>query len=192
MTDRAETKEPTSAAPSGTKATDRLGRDHRRGARGRFVKQEGDASPAAARLAADKALLPGLDGRRFGRFHEIVSEHISDMGGADNTSAAERSIIRRIGALTVQLEALESKFDAPGASDKGDVDLYIRGAGGLRRLLQTLHARLERQSKDVTPGQAFGKLLHDDAMRQQREDAVKNAAKREAFEQRQREQAREH
>ena len=152
MTDRAETKRSTEPPPSGTKALDRLGREHRRGPRGRFVKtRTATPSPASALLAADKALLLGIDARsrNFGRFYEIVSAHLSDLGGESNTSAAERSIIRRIGALTVQLEALESKFDTPGASDKGDVDLYIRGAGGLRRLLQSIG--LERRSKDVSP-----------------------------------------
>ena len=152
MRDRAETDALTEGLTDATDAVDSLGRQYRRGPRGRFVKtRTATPSPASALLAADKALLPGMDARsrNFGRFYEIVSAHLSDLGGESNTSAAERSIIRRIGALTVQLEALESKFDTPGASDKGDVDLYIRGAGGLRRLLQSIG--LERRAKNITP-----------------------------------------
>jgi hypothetical protein len=79
---------------------------------------------------------------------DIISEHVADLGGEGNISAAEYSIIRCAAALKVELEALEAKF-ATGKSDKGDVDLYIRGAGGLRRLLQSLG--LERRAKNVGP-----------------------------------------
>ena len=154
MRDRAETDALTEGLTDATDATDALGRQYRRGPRGRFVKtRTATPSPASALLAADKALLPGMDARsrNFGRFYEIVSEHLNDMGGKENTSAGERSLIRRIGALTLQLEILEAKFDTSEGGDARELDIYVRGSGGLRRLLQTLHDGLARRSKNVTP-----------------------------------------
>jgi len=34
------------------------------------------------------------------RCKDVIAAHLSDLGGADNTSAAERSIIRRAAVLT--------------------------------------------------------------------------------------------
>jgi hypothetical protein len=48
-------------------------------------------------------LLPGIDGRSawVRRAKDIIALHLSDLGGFDNTSAAERSIVRRASTLTV-------------------------------------------------------------------------------------------
>ena len=70
------------------------------------------------------------------------------MGGLDNTSAAERSLIRRAAVLTVELEAIEVKF-ATNTAKADDLDLYQRTAGNLRRILET--TGLQRRSRDVTP-----------------------------------------
>ncbi len=72
------------------------------------------------------------------RAKDVISSHISDLGGEDNTSAAERSIVRRASILTVELERLEAKFAAAGAAPAEDLDLYIRAAGNLRRLLEAI------------------------------------------------------
>lgn len=50
--------------------------------------------------------------------------------------------------LTVQLEMLEARF-AEGRSSDADIDLYIRGSGNLRRLLEAIG--LQRRTKDITP-----------------------------------------
>jgi hypothetical protein len=97
-------------------------------------------------------LLPGIDGRSWWtrRARELIAAYVSDLGGADNVSAAERSIIRRIATLQIELERLEFKFamlpDTVPA-DPADVDLYQRTAGGFRRLLETVGIR--RQPRTV-------------------------------------------
>ena len=96
------------------------------------------------------------------RCKDIIAAHVSDLGGEDNISAAERSIIRRASVMTVELERLEAKFAAAGEASERDLDLYIRASGHLRRLLETIG--LKRRPRDVGP--TLGDLLREDAMRQ--------------------------
>ena len=65
-----------------------------------------------SRITNGSALLPGVDGRSpwVRRCKDVIAAHLSDLGGEDNTSAAERSIIRRASVLTVELERLEARF----------------------------------------------------------------------------------
>jgi hypothetical protein len=80
---------------------------------------------------------------------DIISQHLSDLGGEQNTSAAERSIIRRAAILTVELERLEAKFASAGEATATDFDPYQRGAGNLRRLLEAVG--LQRRSRELNP-----------------------------------------
>jgi hypothetical protein len=104
-----------------------------------------------SRITNGSALLPGVDGRSpwVRRCKDVIAAHLSDLGGEDNTSAAERSIIRRASVLTVELERLEAKFALAGEADVDDLDLYQRTAGNLRRLLEAVG--LQRRTRDVTP-----------------------------------------
>ena len=86
------------------------------------------------------------------RCKELVADHIADLGGEDNCSAAERSIIRRAAVLTTELEGLEVKFALAGQANADDLDLYQRTAGNLRRLLEAVG--LQRRARDVTNSQA--------------------------------------
>ena len=79
----------------------------------------------------------------------MIAAHLSDLGGLDNTSAAERSIIRRVGVLTAELEHLEVRFATAGEANADDLDLYQRTANSLRRLLEAVG--LQRRTRDVTP-----------------------------------------
>ena len=84
------------------------------------------------------ALLPGIDGRSgwVRRCRDLIGEHTTDLGGLDNISAAERSIVRRACVLTVELERLDEwtrgRFDHHGSwadflMDPGrDTDAYGR------------------------------------------------------------------
>jgi hypothetical protein len=74
---------------------------------------------------------------------------VADLGGHDNTSAAERSIVRRASVITVELERLEAKFALAGQASADDLDLYQRAAGNLRRLLEAVG--LQRRPRDMTP-----------------------------------------
>ena len=106
------------------------------------------------------ALLPGIDGRSawVRRCKDVIAAHMSDLGGEEATSAAERSIIRRASVLTVELERMEAQFATAGEASSEALDCYARIAANLRRLLQTIG--LERRSKDVTP--TLGDLIRRD------------------------------
>jgi hypothetical protein len=102
-----------------------------------------------SRISNGNALLPNVDGRSgwIRRARDVIADHLSDLGGLDNTSAAERSIVRRAAVLTVELERLEARFAAAGEASADALDLYQRTAGNLRRLLETVG--LQRRAKDV-------------------------------------------
>jgi len=99
-------------------------------------------------------LLPGIDQRSawVRRCRDIIAEHLSDLGGHDNCSAAERSIVRRASVIEVELEMLEAKFATAGQATADDLDLYQRTAGNLRRLLEAVG--LQRRPRDVTDDHA--------------------------------------
>jgi hypothetical protein len=115
----------------------------------------------------DNVLLPGVDGRSvwIRRCRDLIAEHVAELGGADNASAAERSIIRRACVMTVELERLEAKFALAGQASPDDLDLYSRAAANLRRLLEAVG--LQRRARDVTP--TLSEYL---AAKAQREPAV--------------------
>lgn len=104
-----------------------------------------------SKITNGSALVAGASGRGawVRRAKDVINLHTSDLGGIDNTSAAERSIIRRIATLTVELEMLESKFAAAGQATSSELDLYQRTAGNLRRLIEAIG--LQRRQKDITP-----------------------------------------
>ena len=77
-----------------------------------------------------------------------MSLHAADLGGADEITESERSLLRRACTLMVELEKREMEF-AAGEADTAELDAYQRTANTLRRLLVTLG--LQRRPKDVTP-----------------------------------------
>ena len=83
------------------------------------------------------------------RLQDLLSLHVADLGGEDVVSDAERSIIRRIATITVELEWIEQSF---ALSKQGptleQLDLYFRGSNSLRRLLEAIG--LKRVARDVT------------------------------------------
>jgi hypothetical protein len=110
--------------------------------------------PQRSRITNGTAFLPsGIDNRSawVRRTKDVISEHLADRH--DDVSAAERSIIRRAAVLTTELERLEAKF-AVGETTATDVDLYIRGSGSLRRLLEVIGIRKRVAARDVTPSLA--------------------------------------
>jgi hypothetical protein len=112
-------------------------------------KTRRDPKYSRSAISNGSTLLPGVDGRStwVRRCRDIIASHLSDMRGPDNTSAAERSLIRRAATLTVELERLEAKFATAGEANDSDLDLYQRGAGNLRRLLEAVG--IQRRSKPV-------------------------------------------
>jgi hypothetical protein len=92
------------------------------------------------------------------RLRDVFDLHLSDLGGPDGVSEAERSIVRRAAAITVELERIEARF-AVGKGSDDDLDLYQRTAGNLRRLLESVG--LERRPRDLTP--TLAEYLHTKA-----------------------------
>jgi hypothetical protein len=104
-----------------------------------------------SRVGNGSALLPGVDGRSawVRRCKDIIADHLSDLGSSDNTSAAERSIIRRAAVMTVELERFEVKFAHAGEADPNELDQYARIAANLRRMLEAIG--LQRRPRDISP-----------------------------------------
>jgi hypothetical protein len=102
-----------------------------------------------SRITNGSTLLPGVDGRSawVRRCKDVITAHISDLGGTDNCSAAERSIVRRASVMTVELERLEAKFAKAGEADFNELDQYARVSANLRRLLESVG--LQRRAKPV-------------------------------------------
>jgi len=48
------------------------------------------------------------------RLRDLLRSHVSDLGGDDNLSQAERTLIRRASMLSLQCEMLEGKFAEAG------------------------------------------------------------------------------
>ncbi len=114
-------------------------------------KQAGTKPTNKSRVSNGSAILSDVDGRSVWvrRFRDVIESHVADLGGGQVVSEAERSIVRRAAALTVELERLESQFATVGEAAPDALDLYQRTAGSLRRLLEAVG--LQRRSRDVTP-----------------------------------------
>ena len=72
------------------------------------------------------------------RLKDLISAHVSDLGGRDAISEAEFCLIRRASTLTLELEAMESCFDEHGGATVAELDGYQRAAGSLRRTPRVL------------------------------------------------------
>jgi hypothetical protein len=112
--------------------------------------QRGDMRYGKSAQANGTVIIPGVDGRSgwVRRAKELISEHTQDLGGVDNISAAEKSIIRRSATISVELERLEKKFALTNEANTDEVEAYARIAANLRRLLEAVG--LQRRSRDVT------------------------------------------
>jgi hypothetical protein len=82
------------------------------------------------------------------RLRDIIALHVTDQGGPDAISEAKCSLIRRAGALTVELERIEAKF-ATGTAGENDFGAYVTGTNSLRRVLEAIG--LDRVARNVTP-----------------------------------------
>jgi hypothetical protein len=94
---------------------------------------------------------PATDGRSLWarRAKEVFTELLHDLGGPTNTSAAERSLMKRGAALTVELERYEQKFSLNEHASVRDLDIYLKAANTLRRILVSIG--LDVRVIDVSP-----------------------------------------
>jgi hypothetical protein len=83
------------------------------------------------------------------RWQDLLHLHLDDLGDEDQLSEGEKSILRRIATLEVQLEMMESSLARrDGKAGRTYLDLYCRTANSLRRLLETVG--LQRRTNRVT------------------------------------------
>lgn len=104
-----------------------------------------------SRVTNKMGLIPLVDGRSSvaRRWHDLIYLHTSDLGGEDNLSQAELSIVRRAATLTVELEHLEQKFALSGdGATESQLKTYQMTVNTLRRTLEALG--LKRRARDVT------------------------------------------
>ena len=113
----------------------------------------GHSKPEARRKMGQSRITNGalLEGDGRGpwqrRARDVWRLHLSDLGGPDAVSEAERSLSRRAAILTVELERMEAGFAATDATPD-QLMLYQTMTNSLRRLLETLG--LKRRARDVT------------------------------------------
>jgi hypothetical protein len=118
-----------------------------------------------SRITNGKALLPGVDGRSpwVRRCKDVIAAHIADLGGSDNCSEAERSIIRRAAVLTTELERMEAVFAVAGEASPEQLDIYARVAANMRRMLESIG--LQRRARTIGP--TLGELIKQDQQARQ-------------------------
>jgi hypothetical protein len=116
--------------------------------------------PQRSRVANGSELLPGIDQRSVWvrRCKELIADFTSDAGGYDNTSAAERNIIRRASVMIVELEQIEVRF-ATGQARADDLDLYSRVGANMRRLLESVGLR--RRARTINEP-SLADIMHED------------------------------
>ena len=106
---------------------------------------------ARSRVTNGRDLLPDIDHRTLWvrRFRDVLALQLSDLGGEDSISEAEKAIIRRAACLIVELEQLERRFALNGCASSAQLLAYGRASNTLRRLLEAVG--LQRRLRDVTP-----------------------------------------
>jgi hypothetical protein len=84
---------------------------------------------------------------------ETLAELVTDLGGPENLSAAERNLLRRASVLTTELTRIEEALANSPDILPELILLYAKASGNLRRLLEAVGLR--RRPRDITPS------LHD-------------------------------
>jgi hypothetical protein len=117
----------------------------------KYRPQRGDLRYGRSKVGNGSELLPGVDGRSVWvrRAREIIADLTADLGGADNVSAAQASLVRRSAVLTVELEQLEAGFATAGCATTDLLDSYQRVTNTLRRTLEAVQPGLERRQREV-------------------------------------------
>lgn len=90
------------------------------------------------------------------RWRDLVALHAEDLGGMETISEAQVSLVKRAATIETELERIEGRLSK---GETVDLDAFTRGAGHLRRILETLG--IERRAKDVTP--SLRDLMEGDA-----------------------------
>jgi hypothetical protein len=115
------------------------------------VQVEDPKTKGRSRISNGPARLTDVDGRSgwARRLRDLIGLHLSDLGGEDMASEAERSIVRRVATLTVELERMETIFALAGEAQPEQLELYQRVSNTLRRHLEAIG--IKRVPRNVTP-----------------------------------------
>lgn len=103
-------------------------------------------------ITSGKSLIADTDHRsaEMRRLRDLVTAHISDLGGDEVISHSQRILINRASMLTLQLEMLDRTFASNDfLATPRQIDRYQRVVNTLRRTLETLG--IERRARNVTP-----------------------------------------
>jgi hypothetical protein len=102
------------------------------------------------RITSGKVLVADSDGRSLWsrRMRDLMALYTSDRGGEDQLSEAQRSMIRRIAVLEIELEQMEQRFAADDRTPSL-IHQYQRVVNTSRRLHQVLG--ISRVAKDISP-----------------------------------------
>ncbi|RVC64386.1 hypothetical protein [Mesorhizobium sp.] len=93
-----------------------------------------------SRVTNGRELLPGLDGRSkwARRLHDLVANHVIDLGGATHVTQSQFALIRAAATTTIVLEKWELQFATEGTINMADLLGYQTTLNSLRRVLETL------------------------------------------------------
>jgi hypothetical protein len=118
----------------------------------RQVNAPGGDSRQKSRVGNGNGLLVEGDQRSawVRRAKDQILAHCNWRGGEAACTSAELSLIRRAACMEVELERMECAFAKAGEASPGEIDLYARTTGQLRRLFETLNAGLAARPRDVT------------------------------------------
>jgi hypothetical protein len=119
-----------------------------------YDEREVRRRPRSAVTSGRKLLIEGDPNSAWSRrYRDLVTRHVSDLGGRDMLSEAQLSLVRRAAALACELEQMEA-----GMSQGAEVNLdsFGRAASHLRRIYEAIGLR--RQARDVTPGSALSTI----------------------------------
>ena len=95
--------------------------------------------------------LDDLDNRTLAakRTRQLLGDIVSDLGGPENVTAAQRQLVQRAAILGAYLEDIEFKW---ASGEEIPFAEYLVAVNAQRRVLATIG--LERRSRDVTPSLA--------------------------------------
>jgi hypothetical protein len=113
-------------------------------------------------------LLDNVDhrGAEMRRLRDLLSDHLSDLGGSDRCSHAEKLLASRASMVTLLCEMQEQGFArAKFNVTPRQLACYLHACGNLTRILQTLG--LQRRAKPIGP--TLGDLLREDLAEREQE-----------------------
>lgn len=120
-----------------------------------------------SRVTKGKELLPGVDGRtRWARrLHDLVANHVQDLGGPKHVTQSQFALIRAAATTTIILEKWELQFATEQNVNIADLLGYQTTLNSLRRVLETLGLNRVAPPPDTAPVLDMSKLTPSEQQR---------------------------